>query len=203
MYEVSTRRCIRLTRVVRWISTDVNNIPTFDGLNHLETFLAEFEKIVQVQQRMLALDEALKSTLARWWGAHKRNIAECTQCHTLLKVRFLEQVEGCEVHYMGQSCPKDHMRSCEEAWGKIPKEQWVNKFINTLDTTPINWYLHAEIYLITTDWYGMIQNFIATILFEIQYPIVDQALQTIRKKFFEEAHNLPFTQEGNEWIAPL
>jgi hypothetical protein len=75
MYEVSMQRCARLTRAVHWIGTKVSNIPTFDGLNHLETFLAKFEKIVRVQQRMMAQDEALKSTPTRWWGAHKKNIA--------------------------------------------------------------------------------------------------------------------------------
>jgi hypothetical protein len=45
MYEVSTRRCARLTRVVHWIGTKVSNLPTFDGLNHLGTFLVEFEKL--------------------------------------------------------------------------------------------------------------------------------------------------------------
>jgi hypothetical protein len=58
------------------------------------------------------------------------------------------------------------MRSCEEAWGNIPKEQWVHKFINTLDTTPIYWYLQAELRHTTSNWYGMNQNFIATFLFE-------------------------------------
>jgi hypothetical protein len=55
----------------------------------------------------------------------------------------------------------------------------------------------------TTDWYGMNQNFIATFLFESQYPIVDQDSQTMRQKVFEQAPNLPFTQEGDEWTAPL
>jgi hypothetical protein len=50
MYEFSTRRCARLTREVRWIGTEVSNSPTFDGLNHLETFLLEFEEILPVQQ---------------------------------------------------------------------------------------------------------------------------------------------------------
>jgi hypothetical protein len=165
-----------LTRAVCWIGTEVSNLPTFDGLNHLETFIAEFEKILPVQQRMLALDEALKATPAKWWGAHKKNIAEWTQCHTLLKMHFSNQAEGCEVRYTGKSCPKDHMKSCEEAWGNIPKEQWVHKFINTLDTMPINWYLYAELRLITTNWYGMTHNFISTFLFESQYPTVDQDL---------------------------
>jgi hypothetical protein len=49
MYEVSTRRCAILTREVRWIDTTVSNFPTFDGLNHLETFLMELEEVLLVQ----------------------------------------------------------------------------------------------------------------------------------------------------------
>jgi hypothetical protein len=95
------------------------------------------------------------------------------------------------------------VRSCEEAWSNIPQEQWVHKFINTLDTTPINWYLQAELCLTTSDWYGMTQNFVATFLFESQYPTVDQDLQVVRQKVFEEAPNLPLEQEEDEWTAPL
>jgi hypothetical protein len=61
MYEVSTWRCARLTKAVRWIGTKVSNLPTFDGLNNLETFLLEFEGIVPIQQRLLALNESLKA----------------------------------------------------------------------------------------------------------------------------------------------
>jgi hypothetical protein len=138
MYEVSTRRCASLTKEVHWIGTEVINLPTFDGLNNLETFLLEFEGIVPIQQRFLALEEALKATPARWWESHKKNIVEWVQCRTLLIVHFSNQDEGCEVRYTGHSFPKDHMRSFEEAWSSIPKEKWVHKFINTLDTTPIN-----------------------------------------------------------------
>jgi hypothetical protein len=65
-----------LTREVHWIGITISNFPTFDGLNHLETFLLEFEKSSPVQQRLLALDEALKETPARWWRAHKQNITD-------------------------------------------------------------------------------------------------------------------------------
>jgi hypothetical protein len=117
----------------------------FDGLNPLEAFLSDFEASVPKQQRLLALDEALKATPARWWGTHKRNITEWIQCHTLMTAWFSAQEESCEVRYTGRSCPKDHVRSCEEAWSDIPRDQWVHIFINTLDTTPINWYLQAEL----------------------------------------------------------
>jgi 23S rRNA A2030 N6-methylase RlmJ len=71
---------------------------------------------------------------------------------------------------------------CEEAWSNIPQEQWVHKFIKTLDTMPINWYLQVELRLTSSEWHGMTQNFIATFLFESPYPIVDQALQVVRWK---------------------
>jgi hypothetical protein len=84
MYEVSTRRCARLTREDRWIDTIVSNFPTFDGLNHLEAFLLEFKEIVPTQQRMLEMDDSLKQTPVRWWGTHKNNITDWVQCHTLM-----------------------------------------------------------------------------------------------------------------------
>jgi hypothetical protein len=112
-----------------------------------------------------------------------------------MTAQFSAQVEGWEVRYTGRSFPKDHVRRCEEAWSNVPQEQWVHKFINTLDTTPINWYLQAELHLITTYWKGMTQNFITTFLFEIRYPSVDQALQIVRQKVFKEASRLPLEQE--------
>jgi hypothetical protein len=72
-----------------------------------------------------------------------------------------------------------------------------------LDTTPINWYLQAELRLITVDWEGMNQNFVTTFLFKIQYPTVDQSLQVVRQKVFEEEPSLPLEQEEDEWTTPL
>jgi hypothetical protein len=104
---------------------------------------------------------------------------------------FSTQVDGYEVRYTGRSCPKDHVRSFEEVWRNIPQEQWVHKFINTLDTIPINWYLQAKLRLITTDWEGMTLNFVTTFLLKSQYPTIDQALQTARQKVFKEEPSLP------------
>ena len=81
------------------------------------------------------MDEALKETLSRWWGTHKNNITNWVQCRTLMTTWFSKKIEGYKARYIGRSCPKDHVRSCEEAWSNIPQEQLVHKFINTLDTT--------------------------------------------------------------------
>jgi hypothetical protein len=64
-----------------------------------------------------------------------------------------------------------------------------------LDTTLINFYLQAELCLTTSDWYGMNQKFVATFLFETQYPTVDQDLELVIQKVFEEAPNLPLKEE--------
>jgi hypothetical protein len=95
------------------------------------------------------------------------------------------------------------VQSFEEVWRAIPQEQWMHKFIKMLDTIPINWYLQAELRLITAKWEGMTQNFVTTFLFEIHYPTVDQTLHTVRHKVFEEAPSLPLEQEEDEWITPL
>jgi hypothetical protein len=182
MYEISTGRCDILTREVCWIDTTISNLPTFYALNNLENLFVEFEDTVPIQQRLLALDKALKSTLERWQGTNKRNIANWIQCRTLMITRFLEQVKGCEFRYTSQSFLKYHVRGCEEAWSCIHQEQWVHKFINNLDIMTINWYVESELHLTTVDWQGMIQNFVATFLFEIQQPLVDQALQVVRQK---------------------
>jgi hypothetical protein len=75
----------------------------------------EFEEIVPIQQWLLAMDEALKETPTIWWGTYKNNITDWVQCLTLMTMHFLEKVEGFEVIYTGRNCPKDHVRSCEEA----------------------------------------------------------------------------------------
>jgi hypothetical protein len=95
------------------------------------------------------------------------------------------------------------VRSCEESWRTIPQEKWVHKFINTLDTTPINWYLQAELRLITLDWEGMTQKFVTTFLFDSKYPSIDQMLHIVRKKVFEEASSPPLEQEEDGWTTPL
>jgi hypothetical protein len=95
------------------------------------------------------------------------------------------------------------VRSCEESWINIPQEKWVHKFINMLDTNPINWYLQVELRLITTNWEGMTHNFVTIFLFESQYPSIDQALHIVKHKVFEEASSLPLEQEEDEWTTPL
>jgi predicted 2-oxoglutarate/Fe(II)-dependent dioxygenase YbiX len=68
LHEVSTRRCARIDHTVRWVGTKIREPPKFHGLNELEEFIKKYEEEVLGNQRILALDIALKETPARWWG---------------------------------------------------------------------------------------------------------------------------------------
>ena len=76
LHEVSTRRCARIDRTVRWVGTEIREPPSFHGVNDLEEFLAKYEEGVLEKKRILALYISLKDTPARWWGAHKETIQD-------------------------------------------------------------------------------------------------------------------------------
>jgi hypothetical protein len=88
LYEVSTRRCARIDHAVRWIGTKIREPPSFHRLNDLETFLTQYEDEVLENQRLLALDLALKATPARWCVPHKETITDWYKCKRLLCIRF-------------------------------------------------------------------------------------------------------------------
>jgi len=66
LHEVSTRRCARVTRKIRWVGTEVRQFPTFTEEENLEKFLTEFELEVLDCQQLLVLDIELRDTPARW-----------------------------------------------------------------------------------------------------------------------------------------
>jgi hypothetical protein len=76
IHEVSTRICARIDCAVRWVGTEIREPPNFHRVNDLEAFLTLYEDEVLENQRLLALDIALKATLAIWWSKHKETIKD-------------------------------------------------------------------------------------------------------------------------------
>ena len=66
----ATLNCNMMARSLRCVSIEVRDLPTYDGLNEVDTFLDAFEREVSEKQRFQALDWVLHATLARWWGMH-------------------------------------------------------------------------------------------------------------------------------------
>jgi hypothetical protein len=114
LHEVSTRRCARIDRAVRWVGTEIREPPSFHGVNDLEAFLTRYEDEVLENQRLLALDIALKATPARWWGAHKETIKDWYQCKRLLRIRFgAEQRSNQQQNMMDRGHQWNTWRSAE------------------------------------------------------------------------------------------
>ena len=86
------RRCTRITRSVRRVENELRELPTYEGLPNLATFLTEFEGLVTESKGLSTLDHVLRATHARWWGVHKQPITDWTQCIILMQVRFGEEV---------------------------------------------------------------------------------------------------------------
>ena len=73
LYEVSAHRCAFITKSLRWIGTEVIDIPSFHGLAYVNDFLQQFEQEIPHEQRMAAIDLAVRATPTRWWHAHKEH----------------------------------------------------------------------------------------------------------------------------------
>jgi hypothetical protein len=96
----------RIDRAVRWVGTEIREPPSFHGVNDLEAFLTHYEDEVLENQRLLALDIALKATPARWWGTHKETIKDWYQCKKLLRIRFGAEHKRNQQHkYDGEGAP--------------------------------------------------------------------------------------------------
>ena len=63
MHEISGRHCAHLTKSLRWIGSEVSQIPIFNGFSQVKEFLTENEIQVPSSQKLQALDVALRATL--------------------------------------------------------------------------------------------------------------------------------------------
>jgi hypothetical protein len=88
LHKVSTRRCTRIDCTVRWVGIEIREPPTFHLVNDIEAFLTQYKDELLENQRLLALDIALKATPARWWGTHKETIKDWYQYKQLMRIRF-------------------------------------------------------------------------------------------------------------------
>jgi len=76
LHEVSTLHYNMMTKLLRCVSLEIRNLPYYDGLTDLDKFLDAFEREVPKDHCFQAINLALHTTPARWWGTHKDNFAK-------------------------------------------------------------------------------------------------------------------------------
>lgn len=62
------------------MTSKVCNLPSYDGLVDVNVSCDDYEEHVPKNQRLLALDIALKAIPDRWWGTHKKTIEGWKEC---------------------------------------------------------------------------------------------------------------------------
>ena len=179
-------KCVTITKYMWLVGTKVCDLPTYEGLPNLDTFLIEFEDKVLEPQRLLALDVALKATLTKWWVAHKQSISEWSQCWWLLEIRFCENMFYIGQKYTGLTNPVDHIENCRTTWKTSPRQEWVHQFIHTLDMIPRNRYTSVELRRWTIEWEELATSFTHTFRFTDDTSMIDATLQVVRTKIFED-----------------
>ena len=98
------------------VTTKIVELPIYEGLPELSEFLQEFEEKGFEPQRLLALEEALKATLARWWAAHKPVIHGWAQCRRLMMVHFGDLDIYHTSRYDGKNDSTGHLMECQALW---------------------------------------------------------------------------------------
>ena len=88
LHEVTTMSCNMMTQSLHCVSLEVREMPTYDGLNDVDLFLYAFEREVPEKQCFEALDYALRTTLARWWGTHKGSFDDWCECRRMMRMLF-------------------------------------------------------------------------------------------------------------------
>jgi len=77
-----------MTRSLCRVSIEVRDLPTYDGLSEVDTFLYKFETKVLEKKCFQALDWVLRTTLARWWGTQKGSFNNWCECRRMMHTLF-------------------------------------------------------------------------------------------------------------------
>jgi hypothetical protein len=75
LYDVSTRRCVQITKAVCWIGLELCDLLRFDDIVPVDTFLVHIESgLVLETQRIHAMDVVVKGTPMCCWVTHHTDI---------------------------------------------------------------------------------------------------------------------------------
>ena len=173
-----------MTKSLRCLSWEIRKLPYYDGLADVDMFLYEFECEIPEDHNFQALELALHSTLARWWGTHKDSIARWRDYRRMMKLWFLRANTRMTEKYNGKDDMCDHLAKGTKAWGTKPQIEWVHIFCHTLDTIPMNWYLETELRHGTKEWDILQQGSLMTFSFEDGFECTNQALQEVKTLIF-------------------
>ena len=78
------------------------------------------------------------------------------------------------------------MARCYEVWKYVPQEEWVHRFVHTLEPIARNWYAEAELRRETVSWDCLVDSFVLTFSTNEVCPALDVAIRLIHTKVFDD-----------------
>ena len=177
-------------------------MPTYDGLTDPGKFIAQFSEQVPESQRMQTLEAALRATAARWWKGHRKYIHSWEACQKFLRLRFIDQSQEVRSKFNGQNSPQEHLKQCYAAWEHVPREEWVHKFVHTLEPIAKNWYTEVELRHGTVSWDDLVDSFMLTFSINEFFPTLDADVRLIHDKAGDDQERTEYqTKEQNQEVS--
>ena len=74
----------------------------------------------------------------------------------------MDQLQEVWSRFNGKTSPEEHLEQCYEAWKHVPYEEWVHRFIHTLEPVAKNWYAEVELRHGIVSWDSLVDSFVLT-----------------------------------------
>ena len=69
---------------------------------------------------------------------NKNYIHSWEACQNSLRLRFKYRPQEVRSRFNGKTSPREHLEQCFEAWKNVPHEEWVHRFVHTLEPVAKN-----------------------------------------------------------------
>ena len=74
----------------------------------------------------------------------------------------MDQPQEVRSRFNGKTSPQEHLEQCYKAWKHVPCEEWVHRFVHTLEPVAKNWYANVELLHGTVSWDSLVDSFVLT-----------------------------------------
>ena len=82
--------------------------------------------------------------------------------------------------------PQGHLEQCYEAWKHVPCEEWVHRFVHTLEPVAKNWYAKVELRHGTVSWVSLVDSFVLTFSINEDCLALDAAIRVMHTKVLDD-----------------
>ena len=90
------------------------------------------------------------------------------------------------------------MEQCYEAWRHVPREEWVHRFVHTLEPVAKNWYAEVELRHGTVSWTSLADSFLLTFSINDVFPTLEKAIRLIHSRVFDDKEVTEYQPDWKE-----